>query len=52
MGPQDGVDYLLKALSTLVNKFNRKDFYCVIVGPGDSLDDLKTAGRIKLAGVL
>jgi len=41
MGPQDGVDYLLKALSSLVSKFNRKDFYCIIVGPGDSLDDLK-----------
>lgn len=41
MGPQDGVDYLLRSLHLLVNHFNRKDFYCVIIGPGDSLEDLK-----------
>lgn len=41
MGPQDGVDYLLRSLHILVNTFNRKDFYCVIIGPGDILDDLK-----------
>jgi len=41
MGPQDGVDYLLRSLHVLVNEFNRKDFYCVIIGPGDSLDDLR-----------
>jgi glycosyltransferase involved in cell wall biosynthesis len=31
----------------MVNKFNRKDFYCVIVGYGDSLEDLKNL-RIEL----
>lgn len=41
MGPQDGVDYLLRSLHHLANTFNRKDFYCVIVGYGDSLQDLK-----------
>ncbi len=41
MGPQDGVDYLLRSIQILVNEFNRKDFYCVIIGPGDSLEDLK-----------
>ncbi len=41
MGPQDGVDYLLRSLKLLVSEFNRKDFYCIIIGPGDSLDDLK-----------
>lgn len=41
MGPQDGVDYLLRSLHILVNEFNRKDFYCVIIGPGDILDELK-----------
>jgi glycosyltransferase involved in cell wall biosynthesis len=47
MGPQDGVDYLLRSLYLMVNKFNRKDFYCVIVGYGDSLEDLKNL-RIEL----
>jgi glycosyltransferase involved in cell wall biosynthesis len=41
MGPQDGVDYLLRSLHILVNEFNRKDFYCVIIGFGDSLNDLR-----------
>lgn len=47
MGPQDGVDYLLRSLYHLVNDYNRKDFYCVIVGYGDSLEDLKKL-RIEL----
>ena len=42
MGPQDGVDYLLKSLAYLVYKLHRKDFYTVIIGTGDSLLDLKT----------
>ena len=41
MGPQDGVDYLLRSLHILISMFNRKDFYCLIIGPGDSLNDLK-----------
>lgn len=47
MGPQDGVDYLLRSLYHLVNDYNRKDFYCVIVGYGDSLEDLKKL-RVEL----
>ena len=41
MGPQDGVDYLLRSLHILANEFNRKDFYCVIIGHGDSVGDLR-----------
>ncbi|RJQ68915.1 MAG: glycosyltransferase WbuB [Desulfobacteraceae bacterium] len=41
MGPQDGVDYLLKALHHLVYERGRTNIYCIIVGPGDALDDLK-----------
>lgn len=41
MGPQDGVDYLLRSLHILVNEFDRKDFYCVIIGPGDILEELR-----------
>lgn len=40
MGPQDGVDYLLKSLHVLVNDQSRKDFYCVIIGKGDAVPDL------------
>jgi len=45
MGPQDGVDYMLRALHHLAYKLGREDFYCVIVGPGDSLDDLIVLSR-------
>jgi glycosyltransferase involved in cell wall biosynthesis len=36
MNPQDGVDYLLRALSRLANELKRPDFYCVLIGDGDS----------------
>ena len=45
LNPQDGVDYLLRSLRDLVQKLNRKTFYCVIMGSGDSLDDLRTLAR-------
>ena len=42
LNPQDGVDYLLRSLHHLAFKLHRKDFYCIIIGSGDSLEDLKT----------
>ena len=45
LNPQDGVDYLLRSLRDLVFKLNRRDFYCVIMGTGDSLDDLRALAR-------
>jgi glycosyltransferase involved in cell wall biosynthesis len=42
LNPQDGVDYLLRSLWHLVNTLKRRDFYCVIMGSGDSLEDLRT----------
>lgn len=45
MGPQDGVDYLLRSLYHLINNLNRKDFYCIIIGTGDDLDNLKSLSR-------
>lgn len=41
LNPQDGVDYLLRALRDLRYKLGRKDFYCVVMGSGDSLEDLR-----------
>jgi glycosyltransferase involved in cell wall biosynthesis len=41
LNPQDGVDYLLRSLRDLLYKLDRKDFYCVIMGSGDSLEDLR-----------
>jgi glycosyltransferase involved in cell wall biosynthesis len=41
MGPQDGVDHLLGALRHLVYTLGRHDVYCVIIGKGDTLPELK-----------
>jgi glycosyltransferase involved in cell wall biosynthesis len=45
MNPQDGVEHLLIALSHLVRDEKRTDFYCVLVGSGDSLDALKAQAQ-------
>jgi glycosyltransferase involved in cell wall biosynthesis len=42
MGPQDGVDYLLRAIRHLVYDLHQRDIFCVIIGAGDSLEELKT----------
>ncbi len=40
MGPQDGVDYFIRALSRLVKDLGRTDFYAVIIGGGDAVKSL------------
>jgi glycosyltransferase involved in cell wall biosynthesis len=42
MNPQDGVDYLLRALGHLVHEIKRIDFYCVLIGDGDSREALES----------
>jgi len=41
IGPQDGLDYLIKSLDYLKSTLGRDDFYCVIIGKGDALDDMR-----------
>jgi glycosyltransferase involved in cell wall biosynthesis len=41
MGPQDGVDYLLRAIRILAYDIGRTDFLCIIIGRGDAFEDLK-----------
>jgi len=45
MGPQDGVDYLVRALHKLVHEVHRTDFYCLIIGHGEELEHLKMLAR-------
>lgn len=45
MNPQDGVDYLLRALGHLVYDLGRRDILCVIVGKGDMLPELKALAK-------
>lgn len=40
MGPQDGVDYALRALHLLRDKLGRDDFHCVFMGAGDAYDEM------------
>ena len=51
LNPQDGVDYLLRSLRHLLYVLKRSDFHCVIMGTGDSLQDLRDlAGNLQLNG--
>jgi glycosyltransferase involved in cell wall biosynthesis len=51
LNPQDGVDYLLRSLRHLIHDLKRSDFYCVIMGAGDSLQDLRDlAKNLQLNG--
>ncbi len=40
MGPQDGVDYALRALAALRDELGRTDWHAVFVGSGDAWDDM------------
>jgi glycosyltransferase involved in cell wall biosynthesis len=41
MGPQDGVDYLLRVVKHMATTLNRRDFLAVIVGGGDEESSLR-----------
>ncbi|WEV28745.1 glycosyltransferase family 4 protein [Streptomyces sp. 71268] len=45
MGPQDGVDYALRALARLRNELGRSDWHAVFVGSGDSFDAMVELSR-------
>jgi glycosyltransferase involved in cell wall biosynthesis len=45
MNPQDGVDYLLRALDCLRHKLHRSDFHCIVIGDGDSLEELRRLAK-------
>jgi glycosyltransferase involved in cell wall biosynthesis len=57
LNPQDGVDYLLRSLRHLTYDLKRDDFHCVVIGSGDSLEDLRELkeqlqlnGQVELTG--
>ena len=41
MAPQDGVDYLLRAIRHVVQVVGRKDVFFTLIGSGDSFKDVK-----------
>jgi len=40
MGPQDGVDYALRAVAHLRHDIGRDDFHVIFMGAGDAFDDM------------
>jgi glycosyltransferase involved in cell wall biosynthesis len=50
MGPQDGVDLVLRALDVLVHRMGRTDLHVALLGFGDCLDELKALSvELKLS---
>ncbi len=45
MGPQDGVDYWLRAIQKMVAELGRRDFLAVIIGDGDAAPSLRQLAR-------
>ncbi|QLH25403.1 glycosyltransferase family 4 protein [Streptomyces sp. Rer75] len=45
MGPQDGVDYALRALAKLRDEIGRTDWHAVFVGAGDAFDAMVELSR-------
>jgi len=45
MNPQDGVDYLIRALSYLKKDLGRDDFLAILMGQGDDLANLRELAR-------
>jgi glycosyltransferase involved in cell wall biosynthesis len=45
MGPQDGVDYALRALAKLRDEVGRRDWHAVFMGAGDTFDAMVALSR-------
>lgn len=45
MGPQDGIDYALRALAHLRHQIGRDDVHSIFMGTGDSFDELVALSR-------
>jgi glycosyltransferase involved in cell wall biosynthesis len=45
MGPQDGVDYALRALRALRDEHGRADVHCIFMGAGDAFDEMVALSR-------
>ena len=51
MGPQDGVDVVIRAADEIVHSLGRKDIAFTLIGSGDCYDDLvKLRDELGLTG--
>lgn len=46
IGPQDGLDYWIRAIHHLVEKLGRRDFLAVIIGDGDALPNVQSLAKV------
>ena len=47
MGPQDGVDIVVRAADIVVHELGRDDIAFTLIGSGDCFDDLVACGRAR-----
>jgi glycosyltransferase involved in cell wall biosynthesis len=53
MGPQDGVDYALRALAKLRDELGRTDWHAVFIGAGDTFEAMRVlAGQLGLSDLV
>lgn len=45
IGPQDGLDYWIRAIHEMVHKLGRRDFLAVIIGDGDALPSVRQLAK-------
>jgi glycosyltransferase involved in cell wall biosynthesis len=45
IGPQDGLDYWIRAVGHMVHDHGRKDFLAVIIGDGDALEHVQALAK-------
>ncbi len=45
IGPQDGLDYWMRAIREMVFTFGRRDFLAIVIGSGDALADVKALAK-------
>jgi glycosyltransferase involved in cell wall biosynthesis len=45
IGPQDGVDFLLRAVHKMVFTLRRRDFLAIIIGDGDAYDEVRLLAK-------
>ena len=45
VGPQDGVDYLVRVADHVVNAYGRQDVHFVVIGDGSALESVKALAR-------
>ena len=53
MGPQDGVDYALRAIAHLRNQIGRSDVHFIFMGAGDAFDEMVAlSGQLGIADIV